>query len=208
MIEGNFGPAEPPSFVTSQLKGLFWPYYLFFAPTEQQKGVTNEVGEYSFGFSVEEQLTAASNSIEMLDMAKVAARCSIVLSVNAEAMRRQKPELYKKMIESSEELIDLSRSMTLLHLMTSEDWINNSSSIDIKGARDAVEIKVSKLLAYYQTPFDRMIKDIASGKVTAFNETAQKLYRSDLETCIDFSRTDHGFSPFEQILERLAASDS
>lgn len=203
VIEGNFGPTKPPGFVTSQLKGLVWPYYFFFASTEQKEGVDNEAGEYPFGLSVEEQLKAASNSIEMLDIAKVTARCSIVLNVNAEGIRRQDPDIYKRMIESSNELIALSRSMTLVHLMDKGDWLSDSSSIDTKEARHAVEVKVSELLAFYQAPFDTLIENIASGKTMAFNETAQELYRSDFETCVDISRTDYGLAPFEQMLEIL-----
>ena len=31
VIEGRFGPMNPPKFATSMLKGLIWPYYLFFS---------------------------------------------------------------------------------------------------------------------------------------------------------------------------------
>jgi hypothetical protein len=59
VIEGRFGPADPPGFVTSQLKGLFWPYYLFFdtkdseLPT-QPKIIRDIIEQYPYKLSLSE----------------------------------------------------------------------------------------------------------------------------------------------------------
>lgn len=208
VIEGNFGPASPPNHITSQLKGLLWPYHLFFTSTEQPKDIAKDAGRYPFGISVEDQMKAASTSIEMLDQAKVAARCSIVLNVNAEAVRQHNHELYDKMTESSKQLLALARSMTLVHLMTVEDWLNNASPIYSNRAEQAVDVQVSKLLARYRAPFDMIIEKLENGEQPAFNETAKKLYRSDIKTCIGFSQHDYGLPSFEKILERITTPET
>lgn len=203
VIEGNFGPSRAPSHVTSQLKGLFWPYYFFLSSSEIDRSVINVNAEYPFGTPVEEQLAAVSKSVNMFDNVKIAVRCSVILKVNAEGVRRSDSDLYDKLTEGSDKLSDTAHSMMLMHFILTNNILESSLPIDISGLRSNVKSDVSKQIAFYETPFDDLIERIENGTVKPFNEEAQKIYRKDIEMCIDYSMSEYGLEPFEDILERF-----
>lgn len=203
VMEGNFGPANPPIFLKSQLKGLFWPFHFFFTSSDTDSSVSNVAEGYPFETSVEEQLEFASNSVNMFDRVKINARCSVILRVNAEGSRRSHPELSSKLLEGSDKLNNVANSAMLMHLIITKDILESTSPIDLSNLRSEVNSEVSKQIAFYETPFNNLLDRIGSGTLKAFNEEGQKTYLKDIETCIYFNNLDYGLAPLEDILERL-----
>lgn len=204
LLQGNFAPTEPPSFVSSQFKGLIWPYYLFAELSKSNNSKSNHTESYPFEVSVEEQLTAISSSPSMLDIAKITTRCSVTLKQYAKEVRQANVGLYEKLNEGSKKLNSVSDSAMLMHIIMTGDILDITPPIDISKLRSKVKNKVAKQAVNYQMPFDTLIEIFLSNGVS---DRTQEVLNKDLMLCVEKSKSSYSLAPLEVILDKLASVD-
>jgi hypothetical protein len=188
VIEGNFGPTALPSFVTSQLKGLFWPYYLFFDAKDSERPISsnNPASEYPFEKSVIQQYDAA---IDPLEGAQAYARCQVWLALTAEGLKKSDENMHSKLMISSNSLKHMAERMLLINKYSNKG-ANTRLSQDMKSEFIAEVITESqKYTTYYTNLYDEILTEaeaiLKQGR--KYSESTQKAYQEDLKACIDIS---------------------
>lgn len=207
LLQGSFAPTKPPNFVSSQLKGLIWPYHLFAKLSQSNNSKSNHTENYPFGVSVEEQLTAISSSPSMLDIAKITTRCSVTLKQYAKEVKQANVNLYEKLNEGSKRLNSVSDSAMLMHIIMAGDISDITPPIDISILRSKVKNKVAKQAVNYQIPFDNLIETFLSNGVKNLSNRTQEILNKDLTLCVEKSKSSYSLAPLEVILDKLASVD-
>jgi hypothetical protein len=204
VIEGNFGPTALPSFVTSQLKGLFWPYYLFFDTKDSERPISSNSpsSEYPFEKSVIKQYDAA---IEPLERAQTYARCQVWLTLTAEGLKRSDESMHSKLIASSNLSKHMAEEFLLINI-----YLNRSPNTiltqDMKSEFiDEAIIESQKYATYYTNLYDEILTEAAAklNQGSKYSESVQKAYQEDLKACIGMSSEVHTI-PLTELLDTLS----
>jgi len=204
VIEGNFGPTELPSFLTSQLKGLFWPYHFFFDTKDSERLISsnNPASEYPFEKSVIQQYDAA---IDPLEGAQAYARCQVWLALTAEGLKQSDENMHSKLMISSNSSKHMAERMLLIDKYSNKG-ANTRLSQDMKSEFIAEVITESqKYTTYYTNLYD----EILTGAVAKlkqgrkYSESTQKAYQEDLKACIDIS-SEAPTIPLTELLDILS----
>jgi hypothetical protein len=188
VIEGDFGPSALPSFVTSQLKGLFWPYYLFFDAKDSERPISsnNPASEYPFEKSVSQQYDAA---IEPNEIAQTYARCQVWLAITAEGFKQSDENMHSKLIASSNSSKHMAERLLLMNKYSNKG-ANKILSQDMESEFiDEAVTESLKYAAYYNNFYDEIVTKamVLLKQGRKYSESTQKAYQEDLKTCIDLS---------------------
>jgi hypothetical protein len=204
VIEGNLGPTTPPSFLTSQLKGLFWPYHFFFDTKDPERPISssNPSSEYPFEKSVVQQYDAA---IEPPERAQTYARCQVWLALTAEGLKRSDENMHSKLIASSNSSKHMAEELLLIN-----KYLNRSANTiltqDMKSEFiDEVIIESQKYATYYRNLYGEILIEAAArlNQGSKYSESTQKAYQEDLEACIGMSSEVHTI-PLTELLDTLS----
>jgi hypothetical protein len=183
VIESRFGPANPPSYVTSQLKGLIWPYYLFFDVKDSERPISSNSpsSEYLFEKTVEQQVSS--------ELIKALARCDALLSVAAEVVKRSNKSLHRNFIGSANSLKHMAESLLLVNKYS---YIDAGTALSSDMKRELIEevtTEVQKYTNHYIKLYDGLLAESANmvkqGRV--HGESVQKTYQEDVTNCIEMS---------------------
>jgi hypothetical protein len=204
VIEGNLSPTALPSFLTSQLKGLFWPYHFFFDTKDSERPISSNSpsSEYPFEKSVIKQYDAA---IEPLERAQTYARCQVWLMLTAEGLKRSDENMYSKLIASSNLSKHMAEELLLMNI-----YLNRSPNTiltqDMKSEFiDEAIIESQKYATHYTNLYDEILT-VAAAKLnqgSKYSESAQKAYQEDLKACIGMSSEVHTI-PLTELLDTLS----
>jgi hypothetical protein len=204
VIEGNLSPAALPSFLTSQLKGLFWPYHFFFDTKDSERpiSINSPSSKYPFEKSVIQQYDAA---IEPLEDAQASARCQVLLALAAEGLKQSDESMHSKLMLLSNSSKHMAERMLLINKYSNKGS-NTRLSQDMKAEFIAEVMAESQK---YNTYYTNLYDDILTGVMDELkqgrknSESTQKAYQEDLETCIDIS-SEAPTIPLTELLDILS----
>jgi hypothetical protein len=204
VIEGNLSPAALPSFLTSQLKGLFWPYHFFFDTKDSERPIRSNSpsSKYPFEKSVIQQYDAA---IEPLEDAQASARCQVLLALAAEGLKQSDESMHSKLMFLSNSSKHMAERMLLINKYSNKGS-NTRLSQDMKAEFIAEVMAESQK---YNTYYTNLYNDILTGVMDELkqgrknSESTQKAYQEDLETCIDIS-SEAPTVPLTELLDILS----
>lgn len=183
VIEGNLSPTALPSFLTSQLKGLFWPYHFFFDIKDSEMPVSSNspASEYPFEKTVEQQ---ASN-----EFIKAYARCDVLLTVTAEGVKRSNESLHRKLIGSANSSKHMAESLLLANKYS---YIDAGTALSSDMKRELIE-EVTTEVHKYTNHYIKLYDDLGTESVNmlkqgrVYSESAQKTYQEDVTNCLELS---------------------
>jgi hypothetical protein len=209
-IEGNLSPTARPNFLTSQLKGLFWPYHFFFDEKDSERPISsnNPALEYPFEKSVSQQYDAA---IEANEIAQTYARCQVWLAITAEGFKQSDENMHSKLIVSSNSSKHMAERLLLTNIYLKKSAYELLSQ-DTKSEFIVEAVtEPQKYAAYYKYFYDEIVTEamalLKQGR--KYSESTQKAYQEDLKTCIDMSSgAPTQAIPLTELIDMLSESHS